>query len=753
MARTEILTAEEQPRATNLVTRQIVEQRKVELDGTRRLIQDSNMAIRDIYDALVELITNADDRYQVLGISGQIEIELVRCHTQGIPPTLRVRDFADGMSMTVMSQKIGRTGGRVSGLEQGLSVRGTNSRGAKDIAALGKVTFESIPGDGLIHACEVSEYFDFSLYQPTKVTMAERKRLGIPKGRGTVVTIELNASRGIPTPANLKKNLRLLVPLRDILRDPRRQITLKDGATKRTMIKPPVLAGRDRIKVAFDVPGYAGARAKLTISRTSEQLEREKPRFRRGGILIKSRHAVHEATLFDKELETDPHALRFFGRLVCDHLDELWNQFDRRVEARADADPGNPMPILDPSRRSGLTRSHPFVRILFAETLKRLRPLIEEERRNADRERASIESQATRKRLNALERAATKFLEHEGAEDDVARDGNGASSRLFQESGYSLSPRFAKIVIDQSIPCTLRVRQKAFPEIEHGETVHVECLTDEVATDKRLMPIESHPTEEGVLQASWKLTGVQATTASGIKVSIGSITEECTVEVLKSRADEFKELEELCFQKSRYRIKLGGPKKRVRVLAPLSLVSQPTMLNISVDNSRFKVSGNKMLVPNKNLGVAHCDIRVGISGKEDANGIIEAKLKDEEATADLIALQPLGAGIKIKLEDIKIADQRYRWRQNVLEIAARHPALKQYLGSAPRFQGQDDKHFRVMLAEITADAVCARLVSERVQNNPEEYDGFHWDQYYAEYSKLLSRFLPTAQKLQVPSDS
>ena len=51
-----------------------------------------------------------------------------------------------------------------------------------------------------------------------------------------------------------------------------------------------------------------------------------------------------------------------------------------------------------------------------------------------------------------------------------------------------------------------------------------------------------------------------------------------------------------------------------------------------------------------------------------------------------------------------------------------------------------------MLAEITADAVCARLVSERVQNNPEEYDGFHWDQYYAEYSKLISRFLPTGPK-------
>ena len=735
------------------MTRQIVEQRKVELDGTRRLIQDSNMAIRDIYDALVELITNADDRYQILGIPGQIEIELIRRRAPGESSTLRVRDFADGMSMEAMSQKIGRTGGRVSGMEQGLAVRGTNSRGAKDIAALGKVTFESIPGDGRVHVCEVSEYFDFKLYKPTKATKVERKRLGILEGTGTVVTIELNASRRIPSSANLKKNLRLLVPLRDILKDPGREITLKDGAKRRAVIEPPVLVGRDRLKEVIDVPGYAGARAKLTIRRTSEQLERENPRFRRGGILIKSRHAVHEATLFDKDLETDPHALRFFGRLVCNHIDDLWNQFDQRVEARAGSDPSNPMPVLDPSRRSGLTRPHPFVKALFAEVLKRLRPLIEVERRIADSERATIESRATRKRLNALERAATKFFEREGAEDDVSRDGGGTSTRLFQESGYSLHPRFAKIVTGESIPCTLRVRQKAFPEIESGATVHIECLTEEVATDKRFVPIESFPTEDDVLQASWRLKGVQPTTASGIKVSIGPITEECTVEVLKSRADEFKDLGELCFQRSQYRIKIGGSKKRIRILAPLSLVSEPTMLNISVDNSRFKVSGNKMLVPNKNLGVACCDIRVGVSGTADAKGIIAAKLKDEEATADLITFQPLGAGIKIKLEDIKIASQRYRWRQNVLEIAARHPALKQYLGSAPRFQGQDEKHFRVMLAEITADAVCARLVSERVQNNPEEYSGFHWDQYYAEYSKLFSRFLPTAQKLQVPSEA
>lgn len=91
--------------------------------------------------------TNSDDRYQILGTSGRVEIELGR-RGRGQSSILRVRDFADGMTTGQMNRKLGRIGGRVSGTEEGKAARGTNSRGAKDIAALGKVTFESIAGDG-----------------------------------------------------------------------------------------------------------------------------------------------------------------------------------------------------------------------------------------------------------------------------------------------------------------------------------------------------------------------------------------------------------------------------------------------------------------------------------------------------------------------------------------------------------------------------------------------------------------------------
>ena len=728
--------------------------RKVELEGTRRLIQDSRLAIRDIFDAIVELVTNADDRYQVLGIFGKIEIEIVRRRAAGDPTTLRVRDMADGMTSEVMEHKIGRTGGRVSGLERGLAVRGTNSRGAKDIAALGKVTFESIADDDRIHTCSITQNFDFELLESAEITPKDRKRLKITEGTGTLVTLKVDPSRRIPIPKadNLRKKLSQLVALRDILNDSQRQVYLKDGEKAPIRIKPPQLGGKDRLKESFEIPGYPDARAKLTIRRTSETLEREQDRFRRGGVLVKSRHAIHEATLFDKELETDPHALKFFGRLVCDYIDHLGNEFDERVEERAKEDPDNPMPILDPSRRSGLTRDHPFVKALFAEALKRFRPLVEEERKRAEKESATIESRATRKRLDALERAATRFMERNGADNESSRDPEGSRGRLFPERGYSISPPFAQIIQGHSIQCSLRIQHSIFPEIENGATIQVDCLTDEISTDKRFVALQSHPVEEDVLQATWKLKGIRPTTATGMIARVGPVKAEYAVEVLESEADRYSDIDTICFQRQRYRLKLGGNKKRVQILAPTTLVSDPVRVEVSVDNSRFSLSGEPILRPRKELGVATCNLRVGVTGTEETSGIITAKIGDKEATADIFGIQPLGAGIKIKIEDIDLTNQRYRWRQNVLEIAARHPALQRYLGPPPKFDGQDDKHFRIVLAEVIAEAVCARLIGEIVRNNPEDYENADWDRFYAEYSELITRFLPDAHKLQLPAE-
>ena len=70
-----------------------------------------------------------------------------------------------------------------------------------------------------------------------------------------------------------------------------------------------------------------------------------------------------------------------------------------------------------------------------------------------------------------------------------------------------------------------------------------------------------------------------------------------------------------------------------------------------------------------------------------------------------------------------------------------------------RFPGQESIHFRLLLAEIVSDAVCAKMMSRNVDDTPEDYEDADWDLYYSEYSGYMTLFLPIAHQLQSPSGS
>ncbi len=129
-----------------------------------------------------------------------------------------------------------------------------------------------------------------------------------------------------------------------------------------------------------------------------------------------------------------------------------------------------------------------------------------------------------------------------------------------------------------------------------------------------------------------------------------------------------------------------------------------------------------------------------------------ARAGGEGCRAEIRSLDELGSSITIKIEDISRGNQRYVWRRNVLEIAARHPSLHRYLGDKQEnFPGQEEKHFRLLLAETVADAVCARILGHNTEARPADYRDYDWDAYYAEYSKLATEFLPIAHTSQLPN--
>src|SRR6266446_5734966 len=114
-------------------------------------------AIRDVFDALVELITNSDDSYHRLfkkGLrphdGGQILIEYL-AQRGGNPSFVIVHDRAEGMTLDEMKTNLGDVGTRRS--EEG--DRGFMARGAKDCTELGAMTVESIKDDRY-YKCELT---------------------------------------------------------------------------------------------------------------------------------------------------------------------------------------------------------------------------------------------------------------------------------------------------------------------------------------------------------------------------------------------------------------------------------------------------------------------------------------------------------------------------------------------------------------------------------------------------------------------
>ena len=119
-------------------------------------------------------------------------------------------------------------------MEKGFDVRGTNSRGAKDIAALGDVTFQSVAkADGRVHTCMISRDFFIKFEKSKGATRAVRKSIGIDSGTGTRVTIALIRTYRFTQHDKLVQRIQNLVALRDILSDAKRSVILWDSAAPR----------------------------------------------------------------------------------------------------------------------------------------------------------------------------------------------------------------------------------------------------------------------------------------------------------------------------------------------------------------------------------------------------------------------------------------------------------------------------------------------------------------------------------------
>lgn len=322
------------------------------------------MAVRSVEDAVVELVTNADDAYDKseTPLQRRIEIEAIPRNTTD-PQRLVVRDHAIGMTGTDAVTKLLQVGEYTSTEES----RGFFSRGAKDITSLGGAIFESIK-DGFYSKVGIDKNSMATTYiLDLPVTEELRASTGIEEN-GLKVTLSLLSQYWINDPFNHLERVRSNFALRDIFSN------LDNIVNFRLWSPEGFIAYETRIvyaypvwdEVVFDrdyvVPGYEHVTAHFTLYRCNKKMQEKSSQSElEYGILVQSGKVVHENTFIKPYLRHHVAMPHLYGRIRCDHINELMYSLER--DGRSDA---NPFTVLDPSRRTGVNIDHPFVRQLYS---------------------------------------------------------------------------------------------------------------------------------------------------------------------------------------------------------------------------------------------------------------------------------------------------------------------------------------------------------------------------------------------------
>jgi hypothetical protein len=716
--------------------------------GGRAFHQDAMEAMRgDIVRALIETITNSDDAYG--DKSGKIRIEIEHHHG---PFKVVTRDRAKGMTAARMREAFASLGARTSGFESGEKVRGNLGRGAKDLAAFGTVTFESISDDKYSRLI-LDQKGDYVLDPQDRTADAKlREILGIPRGNGTVVTMEVAANIRCPQHAKFADRLSKHFQLRDILSDPRREVTLVNvGADKGVTLRysypslPVVYQGE------LAIPGYPDTRAAVTIYRNEERYD-DSPSddSRPAGLLLKGRRAIYENTLF--RFESNPAAGLFSGHVECPYIDELAQEYDRRHLKGEPQDAKNPIPIIT-RRRDGLQEAHPFYKALAAAVEGPLGELVKEEEKKA-RESSGHESPKMRRTLDALGRDLARLIDEDlrELEEEGLAGVDQPGSKL---PPIRLIPEQVVLYMGEHKTLTVQVRSD-LKTTEIDVEVDPEGVISIVGETKvQLSPHKKRPTE--ILVGQIHIQPLVEGKETLLSVKCGLYSAVALVEVRPERVEvEIPEPETLEFERDSYRV-AHGKEKTVRVFAPLELVDKlgkDVRVRSSDPGVAVLAGGKSILRLDEEYEFCIAEVTVD-ARKLSAKAILTAELGSATATCNVaVTRDEEGPSIKIQIDDDEAGKYRAVVETDdqgvVIRIKGGHPSVRRYRGSPPDFVGQDMPLFKALVAEIVADQ-AARMVLERKfpVSGTEKLDGAR---FYAEHYLYLSKYLIRCHKALVSEE-
>lgn len=697
-------------------------------------------AIRDVYDALVELIKNSDDSYHKLfrdnrrpQDGGDILIE-IRKRNQPNASLVIVKDKAAGMTYSGMREKVRVWGERMSG-EGG---HGFMGRGLKDCCALGNIQVESVIEDKY-HACKIYSVggtLKFrGLADGKRVNQAQRDKLGVSRGSGTMVTLTLRPSVKVPQHDTLARLLPMHYALRGIASPNGKigasQIFLRgaDGRKRKLAMSP--ISGDKVVDVSFGIDGYPKAECFLQIWKSQESLgDSDLPlkRMRRSGVVIRACRSFHDCTL-SPQYETDNLAKHYFGVLRCDYIQKLLEESDKLRQRNEDS-ADNPRPLV-PSARHGLDYSHPFAEALLNKIREQLKLLVDKDRQGGEQGRGDIADSDMRRRLARLAREMNKFLKG-GDEDGLTTAEKTAIDNALETGCYILPTGFA-VGIGQRKTLTAYVNCNSW----NSQQATVRSDNQGVVAAVPAFSLKPHWHDSRVASGSFDVRGVALGRAT-IHIGFGEILNARVDGVVRKKEavlgpDLVADLE---FERPQYKI-AEGKRKSIQIFAKNVVVPKSGAVAHVVCSSPAAVivSGRQLCRLSRVPGANYAKGKIEVEGRNitprSKPARITAQLKGggtvtAQTNVRVVEQRAAGGDYRVELVDKSLGELRARWgdldgKPHLLEISAIHPSIKHCFGSPPDFPLKKSPQSWAVQAEIIAEYVCWQKLRNEARDHPEKF--------------------------------
>lgn len=733
--------------------------------GANRRYKRQNMerAMRGkIERGIVELVTNSDDSYRDLEdngkqVSGKIQIEIER-KKKGQPSTVILRDRAGGMNRLEMYNKLGELGRRTSGFEKGKIRRGLHGRGARDIAAFGVVHFESIKDEEYNHLIiPPSLKCQFKETRSEKANKEIRDKLGVPRGNGTVVTIEVESRFAVPLHENLRDILSRYYSLRDLFSNPKRKVTLVDlNKNREDPLSYKYHTGEKIFDDDITISGYSEAKAHLIIRKHTAPFNQGTLPWREG-ILVKSAATIHDCTYFD--LESEPFAWRFTGELYCEFIDKLVREYDDREEINPD-DPkhpsNNPTRLLDPFR-DGLIREHPFAQKLYKKCKELFQPFIEELKAAEEHFDRKVTDEYLDKKLDGLSKEISKIFEKKLSELDEEIPTEDVDDPRMKKLpiGLHIIPPGDEQSIIAAQPKTFSVIVKHYEALDESLPVNIiSSDPDNVHAHTSPVFLKKFTEDRKVGSTTFTVEGSNIGTEAYIEISYNGYNNLILVKVVKAPSSP-EIIDGLSFEKPIYHIKINKEKNLSLLLKTTAKFDEQIYAEISSDHPEIVVKGGGrcQLRETDTRGVFSGNCR--IMGRQlKAKGIISARFKKFSAHTQVVVEereQPT-SGVNLRFEPVEddFRPVRYKWDNKnpyLMLIGAKHPSVRKYLGEPTEqgYPGLASPLYHAVLAEVIAEALTFRILETLfIKEGEDRKLDYHSTDLY--YHRHFSDFLAITHK-------